>query len=117
MEKFAIVTLKIQKSQVKKAIEGSGGYMTTIAKRLNCDWHTAERYVRKYELFDEIKIEDERLNDLTERMLLKNIENGDTTAIIFRLKTKAKNRGYVERTEMEHILNTENTVRLIPDEL
>ena len=92
----------IRKSDVKKAIEGSGGYMTNVAKKLNCDWHTAKRYVDKYQLQQDLIEEDEKLNDLTEMKLIENIKNNDTTAIIYRLKTKAKNRGYSETTNIQH---------------
>lgn len=38
--------------------------------------------------------------DLAEASLLTQIRNGNTSATIFYLKTKGKNRGYVERTEL-----------------
>ena len=39
--------------------------------------------------------------DIVEKALMKNIEAGDTTAIIFYLKTIGKRRGYVERSELD----------------
>ncbi len=41
----------------------------------------------------------EERKDFAESALLKKIKNEDTTSIIFFLKTQAKDRGYVERTE------------------
>lgn len=41
----------------------------------------------------------ERFVDTAERALLHQVEDGDTTAIIFLLKTLGKKRGYVERSE------------------
>jgi hypothetical protein len=90
---------KFQKSEVKKAIDGSGSYITNVAKKLNCDWHTAEKYIKKFKLEDDLRIENEKLNDLAEMKLIENIKTGDTTSIIFRLKTKGRDRGYVERLE------------------
>lgn len=40
--------------------------------------------------------------DHVESALHRRIDDGDTTAIIFYLKTIGKRRGYVERTEMDH---------------
>ena len=97
---------KIRKSEVKKAIAGSGGYMSEIARRLNVDWATARKLVEMHNLRHDVDLEDEKLNDIAELKLMKNVEAGDNTAIIFRLKTKAKNRGYIEQTN--HRMQIEN---------
>lgn len=93
------MTKIIRKSELKKAIEGSGGYISNIARRLNVDWHTAKKYIDRYKLNGLLKIEDEKLNDIAEMKLVDKIKASDTTAIIFRLKTKARDRGYVEQRD------------------
>ena len=89
-----------QKSDIKKAIEGSGGYISEIARRLKCDWHTADKYIKEFELTEDLIVEDERATDRAEIKLMQAIEDGEIAAIIFRLKTKGKKRGYVERQEV-----------------
>lgn len=43
---------------------------------------------------------EEQLMDLVEDKLVKKINEGDITALIFVAKTKGKKRGYIERTEV-----------------
>jgi hypothetical protein len=40
--------------------------------------------------------------DFVESKLFQSIQNGSDTAMIFFLKTQAKKRGYIEKTEIQH---------------
>lgn len=48
---------------------------------------------------------EDRMIDFAESKLMKKIEEGDTIATIFFLKTRGKKRGYVEKAEVKHTLN------------
>jgi len=86
---------------IKKAIENSRGLYTVIAQRLKCEWHTAKKYVEMHEETREAYNDEfESSIDVAESKLFENIDEGDNTAIIFYLKTRAKHRGYVERSEL-----------------
>ena len=88
--------------QFINAIKGSGGIVSTIAKRVGCDWNTAKKYV---DTMPTIKAaydaECESVLDLAEVKLIENIEDGDMGAIKYMLSTKGKKRGYVEKQQVE----------------
>ena len=81
---------------------GSAGIMSTIARRLGCDWHTAQRYVNKWEstrtAFED---EGEQVLDLAESKAIEQINAGDGAMIRYYLSTKGKKRGFTEKKEIE----------------
>ncbi len=91
----------ITAEQVVAAIHGSRGFVTVVGKRLGCSARHVYNLLDKYATArDALANEREGMRDFAEGMLYKRIEGGDTTAIIFYLKTQAKERGYVERQEV-----------------
>ena len=90
-----------KKASMLKALEKTLGIVTIAAKKVGIDrathynWmETDKDYKTKVENINEIAI------DFVEGKLYDKIKVGDTTAIIFYLKTKGKKRGYVERSEV-----------------
>lgn len=57
---------------------------------------------------------EEGLVDLIEGKLIKAVNDGNITAIIFFLKSKAKNRGYTEKLEIDNKHNVEPVQILLP---
>lgn len=72
-----------------------------------------ERYPRLDELLKEAE---DALVDFAESKLMENIQNGMETSLIFFLKTKGKNRGYVETVENKVTVNPfEELMKALPD--
>lgn len=93
--------VKITKKGMMEAIPGSAGILANIARKIGCDRSAVHAYVKKNPEFKElIRQEDEQVNDLAEAKLITKLNEGDMNAIKFRLMTKAKDRGYVERREV-----------------
>jgi len=89
------------KEQVIEAIEKSAGIVSTIAKRLGCDWKIARKYVGKWACTqDAYDGECEKILDLAETKMIDIISQGDGPMIRYLLSTKGKRRGYTQSTEI-----------------
>lgn len=93
----------ILKKAMIEALEKSLGVVTTAAKAVGIDrsthygWYNNDpEYSAAVDSISDIAL------DFAESKLHKQIEQEDTVATIFYLKTKGKKRGYVEKTEVEH---------------
>ena len=86
-------------------MEGLGN-ISTAAESLGVERKTLYTWIEDESLQD-VVIEGRNARlDFAESKLDQNINNGDTTAIIFLLKTLGKERGYVERQETKIEVDT-----------
>ena len=91
-------TLKLTKSMLIKAIEGSNGIILTIAQKLKVDRKTIRNYLKKYpELNELLQEEKENILDFAESKLIKKIQEEDPWAIKFILLNQGQSRGYGDK--------------------
>jgi hypothetical protein len=90
--------------EVDAALRASGGVYAHAAKLLSeatgrtCTRQNIQHWIGKHpKLTETVHEAVEEIKDLAETALIGNIRNGDTNAIKFYLKTKAKDRGYVRQ--------------------
>ena len=91
------------KKAIIEALEKSLGVVTTACKQVGIGRTTFYDYLNKDEKFaNQVDDIQNIALDFAESQLHKQIQDGNTSATIFYLKTKGKNRGYVERSEIVH---------------
>jgi len=100
------VEKKQQKQHIKKeafleALEKSMGIVSQATKKCGIDRTTPYRWMKEDKVFDEKVTEIQNVvGDFAEGKLYELVNNGVPSAVIFLCKTKFKNRGYVERSEI-----------------
>jgi len=93
--------MKYTKEQVLEATKGSGGIVRGVAQRLGCEWHTAEKYINRWEVTRRaFQDEKETLLDKCEHNIASAIEEKDIGTSKWFLLNKGKDRGYGERAEI-----------------
>lgn len=94
---------KLLKKAFIEAYERSFGNVLASCKTVGIARQTYYNWIEKDAEFKQqiAEIEpQERFLDFLEGKLVEKINKGDTTSIIFALKTRGKKRGYVERQEI-----------------
>ena len=97
------MTEKFKLEHVKDALRASGGIVIGAANKLeqaygSCAPATVRNYIRRHSSLQRFRDEIvEDTLDLAETALIKGIAADNMTAVIFYLKTKGRERGYVER--------------------
>ena len=87
--------------QVIAALKKTRAAVYLAADELHCVPKTVYNYAKRYaSVRDCIEAEDGKVTDTAELKLASAILNGEPWAILFRLRTKGKSRGYVERQEI-----------------
>jgi len=91
------------KKALIQALTKSLGNVSSACDACKCSRNTYYDYMKSDEQFaEQVNAIGERAIDFVEGSLFKQIQEGNTAATIFYLKTRAKSRGYVERQEIDH---------------
>jgi len=92
---------RITAAEIAPLIPEMNGNVAAIARRFGCARSTIQSRIDKSpSLRSALEDAREGMVDNAESALYKNILAGDTPSIIFFLKTRGKERGYVERQEI-----------------
>lgn len=83
-------------AQVIEAVHGSLGLTSNVARKLGCDWITADKYIKKYpKAIEALKAERETVTDVAEGKLFQALNKGERWAVKFYLAMQAQQRGYM----------------------
>lgn len=103
------------KEKFLEVIDLAAGNISVSCKKIGISRKTYYRWMDEDEDFrNKVNEINEALLDMAETMLMKGIKDGKTTEIIFYLKTKGRERGYVERQELDHTTKGKE-LNLLPD--
>lgn len=105
---------RITKKALIAAIKAHGGNVSAVARELDCTRKNLYSWFKRnpdvQEALDDAR---EDFKDIVEAEALKQIKGGNTAMIIFALKTKVRDRGWVEKQEVEHSGSVETTYRVV----
>lgn len=109
---------KLKKKAFIQAYVKAFGNVTVACQAVEVDRATFYQWMKTNK---EFKTQIESLEpqevfcDFLESKLVSRVQKEDTTAIIFALKTKAKHRGYIEKTETDINFKREKHTIKLPD--
>lgn len=93
---------RFTQKELIQALIDSGGIKLGAAMKLSCDRKTIWRYCKRYPKVEAAVNEAlENTKDLAETQLIAAIGRGEAWAVCFFLKTRGKDRGYIERPKVD----------------
>lgn len=105
--------IKIDKEALKQAIKRYKGNVSEIAESLSVSRQTVYNHLKEDEdMWSLLTDARENIIDFAESKLLKLIEQESAQVIMFTLKTLGKNRGYVEKSEIDQTQKTINIIEV-----
>jgi hypothetical protein len=111
-------TLTEKQKDFLRAFDGVAGNISIACKKSNIKSRTTfYRWLENKEFKEAVDNVNESFIDLAESQLRSAIAAGNLNAVFFLLKTKGKDRGYVERIEQRVDMNPfEELMRSLPDD-
>lgn len=90
-------------AQIEAALRKTGAVLNATAQELECNLRTLYRWLDKFPRLKQVREEvDEMINDMAESVIVHHLQQKNLTAAIYRLKTKARHRGWGETVNQEH---------------
>jgi hypothetical protein len=103
--------MKVSHEQLLKIIKQTGGIVRNICEATKISRQAFyQRLHKSEELQQALSDAREEIIDFCEQKLVELVKAGEKNAIFFLLKTLGKNRGYIEKQEIE---NTNKTINII----
>jgi hypothetical protein len=100
-----------KKKEMINLLYETRGYISQCCKAVGIGRSTHYKWMNEDEEYKKsVEETQEACIDYVESKLLDQIEDNNPTSTIFYLKTKGKNRGYVERTELD-VSNSDGTLQ------
>jgi len=90
--------------QLREAIKNTDSVISNLAINLDCDWHTARRYLDKFpEVKTEFVRESEKTSDKAKRNISKAIDEGDLNLSKWYLEKNINtNNEFSDKIQLEH---------------
>jgi len=104
------------KKALLEALEKTLGVVTSACKMVGISRRAYYDYLKDPEFKEQVDDISEVAIDFAESQLHKQIKEGNVSSTIFYLKTKGKNRGYIERTESSIQYNPNTFPEWLDDE-
>ena len=89
------------RQQVLAAIKESGGIVSVVARKLQCDWNTARKYIDRWaETRAAFQAERESVLDLAEAAVVRAIKEGDVGTAKWVLSRLGRHRGWGDNVDV-----------------